>query len=120
MTVWNSVEFDGHEQVCHFAEEASGLRAIAAIHSTALGPAAGGTRFKAYPSEQAALDDALRLSRAMSYKSALAGLPVGGGKAVKVGDPAFRRGRARLRSLCELAFWSRTCGPFPGHAGLNG
>jgi len=87
MQFWNSPEFDDHEQVCCFSDPGSGLRAIVAIHSTALGPAAGGTRFMAYPDEQRALEDALRLSRAMSYKSALAGLPCGGGKAVIIGDP---------------------------------
>jgi leucine dehydrogenase len=87
MQFWNSPEFDDHEQVCCFSDRGSGLRAIVAIHSTALGPAAGGTRFMAYMNEQRALDDAMRLSRAMSYKSALAGLPCGGGKAVIIGDP---------------------------------
>jgi len=87
MNVWRSAEFDGHEQICVFTDEKVGLKAIVAIHSTALGPAAGGTRFKPYARDDDALDDALRLSRAMSYKSALAGLPVGGGKAVIIGDP---------------------------------
>ncbi|MGH6911966.1 MAG: Leu/Phe/Val dehydrogenase [Phenylobacterium sp.] len=87
MSPWTSPEFDNHEQVVCFTDPASGLRAIIAIHSTALGAAAGGTRFKAYESDAAALDDALRLSRAMSYKCALAGVPCGGGKAVIIGDP---------------------------------
>lgn len=87
MSAWKSPEFDDHEQVCLFADPATGLRAIIAIHSTVRGAAAGGTRFKTYASDDEAIDDALRLSRAMSYKSALAGLPVGGGKAVIVGDP---------------------------------
>ncbi len=87
MSVWQSSEFDNHEQVCFFSDQETGLRAIVAIHSTALGPAAGGTRFQSYATEEMAIDDALRLSRAMSYKSALAGLPVGGGKAVIIGDP---------------------------------
>jgi leucine dehydrogenase len=84
---WNSPEFDAHEQVCLFTDPASGLRAIVAVHSTALGGAVGGTRFLAYPDEDLALNDALRLSRAMSYKCALAGMPCGGGKAVLIGDP---------------------------------
>lgn len=88
MNLWNSAEFDGHEQVCLFSDPGSGLRAIIAVHSTALGTAAGGTRFRAYPDDNQALDDALRLSRAMSYKCALAGLPCGGGKAVIIGEPA--------------------------------
>ena len=98
MAVWNSPEFDNHEQVCYFSDEHTGLKAIVAIHSTARGPAAGGTRFKAYDSDEQALDDALRLSRAMSYKSALAGLPVGGGKSVIIGDPALVKSRDLLHA----------------------
>ena len=99
MLVWLSQEFDAHEQVCFFNDELTGLRLIVAIHSTALGPAAGGTRFKTYCSDLEALDDALRLSRAMSYKSALAGLPIGGGKAVIIGDPAVVKSRALLHAF---------------------
>ena len=98
MGVWASAEFDDHEQVCFFTEPESGLRAIVAIHSTALGPAAGGTRFKTYETDALALDDALRLSRAMSYKAALAGLPIGGGKSVIIGDPARLKTRALLHA----------------------
>lgn len=98
MAVWASPEFDDHEQVCFFTDPDSGLRAIVAIHSTALGPAAGGTRFKAYDTDALALDDALRLSRAMSYKSALAGLPVGGGKSIIIGEPAKLKSRALLHA----------------------
>lgn len=87
MSIWRSAEFDDHEQVCFFSDEETGLRAIVAIHSTVRGPAGGGTRFKTYATDELAVDDALRLSRAMSYKSALAGLPIGGGKAVIIGDP---------------------------------
>lgn len=79
--------FQGHEQVVLASDPESGLRAIIALHSTALGPALGGTRFHAYPDDAAALDDVLQLARAMSYKNALAGLPHGGGKAVILGDP---------------------------------
>ena len=78
----------GHEQVVFCADEASGLRAIIAIYSTALGPALGGTRFHPYETEDAALTDVLNLSTAMAYKAALAGLDLGGGKAVIIGDPA--------------------------------
>jgi len=88
MQFWTSSEFDDHEQVCLFSDRATGLRAIVAIHSTKRGPAAGGTRFLAYPDEDLALSDALRLSRAMSYKTALAGLPCGGGKSVIIGNPS--------------------------------
>lgn len=98
MVAWQSGEFDDHEQVCLFSDRKVGLNAIVAIHSTALGPAAGGTRFKPYDNHALALDDALRLSRSMSYKSALAGLPVGGGKAVIIGDPAHLKSRALLHS----------------------
>jgi valine dehydrogenase (NAD+) len=77
----------GYEQVLVGNDPGSGLRAIVAIHSTALGPALGGTRFVPYADEAAALADVLHLARAMTYKNALAGLPHGGGKAVIVGDP---------------------------------
>ncbi len=77
----------GHEQVVLAADQASGLQAIIAIYSTALGPALGGTRFHPYQTEDAALTDVLNLSTAMAYKAALAGLALGGGKAVIIGDP---------------------------------
>jgi valine dehydrogenase (NAD+) len=88
----------GHEQVTFCQDPQSGLRAIIAIHSTALGPALGGTRFYPYPSEDAALADVLNLSRAMTYKNALAGLDHGGGKAVIIGDPARLKSEALLRA----------------------
>jgi valine dehydrogenase (NAD+) len=91
-------ELEGHEQVVFCADEASGLRAIVAIHSTALGPALGGTRFYPYVDEAAALTDVLRLSQGMSYKAALAGLDLGGGKAVIIGDPATQKSEALLRA----------------------
>lgn len=99
MDVWASAEYDDHEQICFFSDPPSGLRAIIAIHSTALGPAVGGTRFKSYPNDRLALDDALRLSRAMSYKSALAGLPVGGGKSMIIGDPDRLKSRPLLHAF---------------------
>ncbi|MFD7611323.1 Leu/Phe/Val dehydrogenase [Streptomyces sp. NPDC059828] len=77
----------GHEQVVLCQDRASGLKAVIAIHSTALGPALGGTRFYPYASEDEAVADALNLSRGMSYKNAMAGLDHGGGKAVIIGDP---------------------------------
>ncbi|MFI1884905.1 Leu/Phe/Val dehydrogenase [Streptomyces jumonjinensis] len=80
-------EQGGHEQVVLCQDRASGLKAVIAIHSTALGPALGGTRFYPYASEAEALADALNLARGMSYKNALAGLGHGGGKAVIIGDP---------------------------------
>jgi valine dehydrogenase (NAD+) len=81
---------------CHDAP--TGLRAIIAIYSTALGPSLGGTRFYPYPSEEAALADVLNLARAMAYKNALAGLDHGGGKAVIIGDPRRLKSEALLRA----------------------
>jgi valine dehydrogenase (NAD+) len=88
----------GHEQVVFCQDSQSGLRAIIAIYSTALGPALGGTRFYPYPDEDAALADVLNLSRAMAYKNALAGLDLGGGKAVIIGDPDELKSEALLRA----------------------
>ncbi|GAA5147241.1 Glu/Leu/Phe/Val dehydrogenase dimerization domain-containing protein [Nocardioides marinquilinus] len=87
-----------HEQVVFAHDPASGLRAIVAIHSTALGPALGGTRFHPYPTTAAALSDVLDLARGMTYKAALAGLDLGGGKAVIVGDPGVDKSEALLRA----------------------
>lgn len=87
-----------HEQVVFAHDPATGLRAIVAIHSTALGPALGGTRFHPYASTDDALADVLDLSRGMSYKAALAGLDLGGGKAVIIGDPATLKSEALLRA----------------------
>ncbi|RKN48256.1 Leu/Phe/Val dehydrogenase [Micromonospora endolithica] len=88
----------GHEQVVFCQDKQSGLKAIIGIYSTALGPALGGTRFYPYPSEEAALADVLDLSRGMAYKNALAGLDLGGGKAVIWGDPEQVKGEALLRA----------------------
>ena len=84
---WTEPDFDAHEAVEVVHDRVSGLTAILAIHSTFRGPAAGGTRFWHYPDPALALRDALRLSRGMSYKNAMAGLPVGGGKAVILASP---------------------------------
>ena len=86
--LWDLSDFDHHESVHLFDDAKTGLRAIIAIHSTHLGPAAGGTRFWHYADKNAALTDALRLSRGMSYKNAMAGLSAGGGKAVILADDA--------------------------------
>ena len=80
----------GHEQVAFCCDEASGYRGIMAIHSTRLGPAVGGTRFWNYATEEEAIIDALRLSRGMTYKCAAAGLPLGGGKSIIIGDNKTR------------------------------
>jgi len=85
-TPWGLPDFDAHEQIHFVADDKCGLRAIIAIHSTHLGPAAGGARFWHYAEDDDALTDALRLSRGMSYKNAMAGLPLGGGKAVILAD----------------------------------
>jgi valine dehydrogenase (NAD+) len=90
---------DGHEQVVFTRDDTTGLACIIAIHSTALGPALGGTRFRAYETEDEALTDVLRLSRAMTYKNACAGLDLGGGKAVIVGDPEELRSEALFRAF---------------------
>ena len=91
-----------HEQVVYGHDAATGLRCIVAIASTALGPALGGTRFLPYPSEQEALTDVLRLSRAMALKAACAGLDLGGGKAVILGDPATQKTEPLLRAYGRL------------------
>jgi leucine dehydrogenase len=83
---WGFPDFDDHEGVHLFTDPAAGFRAIVAIHSTALGPAAGGVRFWHYADEGAAITDALRLSRGMSFKNAMAGLELGGGKGVVLAD----------------------------------
>jgi valine dehydrogenase (NAD+) len=94
--VFNSLS--GHEQVVFCNDDRTGLRAIIAVHSTALGPALGGTRFYPYAREADAVRDVLNLSRGMSYKAALAGLDLGGGKAVIIGDPATAKNEALLRA----------------------
>lgn len=87
MTVFDSLHHQDHEQIVYGFDRESGLKTIIAIHSTALGPALGGTRFYPYASEEDALADVLRLSRGMTYKAAASGLDLGGGKAVIIGDP---------------------------------
>jgi leucine dehydrogenase len=89
--VFDNPHFADHEDVRHVVDRASGLRAIIAIHSTALGPALGGTRYLAYPDDEAALTDALRLSAGMTAKAAIAGVPFGGGKGVILADAGADR-----------------------------
>jgi leucine dehydrogenase len=91
----------GHEEIVILRDARSGLRAIIAMHDTTLGPAIGGTRMRLYPSEDDALLDALRLARAMTYKSAMAGMRYGGGKAVIMGDPARDKTEARLTAYAR-------------------
>jgi leucine dehydrogenase len=99
MSVFEHREFDGHEQVVFCHDPASGLRAIIAIHNTNRGPALGGCRMWPYASEAEALTDALRLSRGMTYKSALAGLAYGGGKSVIIGDPRRDKSHALFGAM---------------------
>jgi len=86
MALFTHEEFDHHEKVSFFHDQETGLKAIIAIHNSNLGPALGGCRMWDYATSEEALTDVLRLSRGMSYKSALAGLPLGGGKSVIIGD----------------------------------
>lgn len=102
MKVFDAVAGEGHEQVVFGSDPVSGLRAIIAIHSTALGPALGGTRFYPYESEEEALTDVLRLSRGMTYKAAAAGLDLGGGKAVIIGDPRADKSERLFRAYGVL------------------
>jgi valine dehydrogenase (NAD+) len=88
----------GHEQIVFCRDDETGLRAIISVHDTTLGPALGGTRFYPYGSEAEALTDGLRLSQGMTFKAAAAGMPLGGGKAVIIGDPAIIKTPALLRA----------------------
>lgn len=92
------LDTSSHEQVVFCSDPNSGLRAIIAIHDSRLGPALGGTRFYPYASQDEALADVLRLSRGMSYKNAVAGIPHGGGKAVIIGDPTTTKTPELLRA----------------------
>jgi leucine dehydrogenase len=98
VAVFDQLVADDYEQVVFNYDKTSGLRAIIAIHSTALGPGLGGTRYYPYDDEQAALVDVLRLARGMTYKSAAAGLDLGGGKAVIIGDPRREKSEELLRA----------------------
>jgi valine dehydrogenase (NAD+) len=97
-TVGAFARFEGHEQVVLAQDEEHGLRCIVALHSTRLGPALGGTRWRPYATEEDALEDVLRLSRAMTFKNACAGIDHGGGKAVIIGDPEQDRTEGLLRA----------------------
>jgi leucine dehydrogenase len=100
--VFPLVAAEGHEQVLYGYDPASGLRTIIAIHSTDLGPALGGTRFYPYPDEESALIDVLRLAKGMTYKAAAAGLDLGGGKAVIIGDPATDKSERLFRAFGRI------------------
>lgn len=99
MSVFQSKAFDGHEQIDFINDAESGLRAVIAVHSTRLGPALGGCRYWRYADEADAVDDVLRLSRGMTFKAALAGLPYGGGKSVILADPARPKDAGLMRAF---------------------
>ncbi|WP_336366159.1 Glu/Leu/Phe/Val family dehydrogenase [Marinobacter sp. C2H3] len=99
MNVFSHPEFDFHEQVSFVCDAETGLRAIVAIHNTSRGPALGGCRMYPYASDDDALRDVLRLSRGMTYKSALANLDLGGGKSVIIGDPRKDKSDALLAAM---------------------
>lgn len=99
MNLFESIAGHGHEQVVFFNHPETGLKAIVAIHNTLLGPALGGLRMWPYSNEDEALRDVLRLSRGMTYKAAVSGLNLGGGKAVLIGDPEKDKSEALFRAL---------------------
>ncbi len=100
--LFETLDTFGHEQVVFCHNKDAGLKAIIAIHNTVLGPALGGTRMWPYESEEDALKDVLRLSRGMTYKNAVAGLNIGGGKAVIIGDPAKDKSEALFRAFGQF------------------
>ncbi|WP_210543018.1 Glu/Leu/Phe/Val dehydrogenase [Rhodoferax sp. PAMC 29310] len=99
--IFNELNFDDHEQVVFVSEPKSGLKGIIAVHNTNLGPAMGGCRMWNYASEALAVNDVLRLSRGMTYKNAVAGLPIGGGKSVIIGNPKTDKTPALFEALGE-------------------
>jgi leucine dehydrogenase len=99
--VFTHHSFDDHEQVIFVSDAATGLRGIIGIHSTVLGPAAGGCRMYPYPSVDDALNDVLRLSRGMTLKNSAAGLPLGGGKCVVIADPSAHGKEGLLRAMAR-------------------
>ena len=99
--VFGQVSFDGHEQVVFCNDKDTGLKAIIGIHNTVLGPALGGTRMWNYANEWEALNDVLRLSRGMSFKSSISGLNLGGGKAVIIGDAKTQKTPELMRKFGE-------------------
>ena len=100
----------GHEQLVFCHDNETGLKAIIAIHDTTLGPALGGTRMWNYESEEKALEDVLRLSRGMSFKAAISGLELGGGKAVIIGDARKDKSEALMRKFGKFVNQGRRFG----------
>lgn len=99
MSVFSHSEFDNHQQLNFFCDPASGLKAIVAVHNSNRGPALGGCRMWNYASDEEALRDVLRLSKGMTYKSALANIALGGGKSVIIGDPRQHKSEALLEAM---------------------
>ncbi len=102
MTVFEHPDFDQHETVAFHTNQQSGLKAIIAVHDTTLGPSLGGCRMFPYANEEQALTDVLRLSQGMTYKSALANIPLGGGKSVIIGNPQQDKTRELLLAMGEF------------------
>ena len=100
--VVDKMDIMGHEQVVFCTDKETGLKAIIAIHDTTLGPALGGTRMWNYENEEKALDDVLRLSRGMSFKAAISGLELGGGKAVIIGNSNKDKTPALMRKFGQF------------------
>ena len=115
---WTEPDFDEHEMVQFVHDRKSGLNAIIALHSTHLGPGAGGTRFWHYANPDGALHDALRLSRGMSYKNAMAGLPMGGGKAVVLLDKSRTKTPEMLAAFGDMVEALGGCLSRSRHRGL--
>jgi len=109
-SLWDFPDFDAHELVHFVTDRETGLQAVIAVHSTHLGPGAGGTRFWHYANAGDAIADALRLSRGMSYKNAMAGLPLGGGKAVILADDARTKTPEMLAAYGRAV--ERLCGAY--------
>ncbi len=117
MSVLNRLEKLGMEKIVFCHDRGTGLKAIIAIHDTTLGPALGGTRMRPYPTEEEALEDVCKLACSMSYKAALAGLDLGGGKAVIIGDPVKDKTEALLRAFGR--FVNRLGGSYITSADMN-
>ena len=102
MSVFSNTDFDNHERIYYASDALSGLKAIIAIHNTNLGPALGGCRMFPYVDDAAALSDVLRLSKGMTYKAALAGVALGGGKTVIIGNPAADKSNALFKAMGRI------------------
>ena len=119
MPVFDSKDFDDHQQVVFCNDPVSGLKAIIAVHDTTRGPAVGGCRMWPYRSEAEALEDVLRLSRGMTYKSAISGLAMGGGNCVVIGEPRTDKSEALFRALDRPQRCFRVAAVLVEHNGLR-